>query len=76
VSKRETIANLRACAVLERTGDGRSVGRCWFDTGKECVCPRHGDVRAVQKRYLECGKLTDERDLPSRGAARGGRETK
>lgn len=31
------------CAVQERTGDGRPVGRCWFHLKNGC-CPRHGFV--------------------------------
>lgn len=54
--------NLRGCAVNERTGDGRRVGRCWFHVvdGK---CPRHGDVLRVQTEYARTGRLTDEWDL-------------
>lgn len=62
---RVTEHNLKACAVNERTGDGRSVGRCWFVV-VEGRCPRHGDVTAVQERLRTTGKLTDERDLPQR----------
>jgi hypothetical protein len=47
------------CAILERTGDGRAVGRCWFRV-VEGQCPRHGDVREVQARFIETGDLTDE----------------
>ena len=52
----------RSCAVRERTGDGVSVGRCWLNT-EDDVCPRHGDVSAVQATYAKTGKLTDEADL-------------
>lgn len=51
-----------ACAVNERTGDGRSVGRCWFHAPGD-VCPRHGDVSEVQAHYRATGKPTDENDL-------------
>jgi hypothetical protein len=51
-----------ACAVRERTGDGRSVGRCWFHV-KGGECPRHGDVSKVQAEYARSGRLTDEADL-------------
>lgn len=57
----------QACAVRERTADGASVGRCWFRVVGG-LCPRHGDVRMVQKRYQETGQLTDERGL--RGGSR------
>jgi hypothetical protein len=56
-----------ACAVYERTGDGRGVGRCWHLVvdGK---CERHGDVTKVQEKYVRTGRLTDEGDLyESRG---------
>ena len=45
-----------SCTIIERTGDGVSVGRCWFYCPNG-VCPRHGDVT----KYL--GKLTDENEL-------------
>jgi hypothetical protein len=51
-----------ACAVRERTADGVSVGRCWFKL-ENGVCPRHGDVREVQKNFKATGRLTDENDL-------------
>lgn len=53
----------KSCAVNERTGDGRSVGRCWMWTGEDGICPRHGDVKTIQARFAETGKLTDECDL-------------
>lgn len=31
------------CPVMERTGDGVPVGRCWFYLDGD-VCPRHGNV--------------------------------
>lgn len=33
------------CAVVERTGDGRSVGPCGFYLKNKIDCPRHGTVR-------------------------------
>jgi hypothetical protein len=65
--------NQTACAVRERTADGVSVGRCWFQIDKNGSCPRHGDVRAVQKKYVDSGELTDEGDLYE---SRGQREAK
>ena len=53
----------RACAVRERTGENVNVGRCYHFVGDENVCPRHGNVSDVQKRFSETGKLTDENDL-------------
>jgi hypothetical protein len=32
------------CNVMEYTGDGACVGRCWFHL-KKGVCPRHGKVK-------------------------------
>lgn len=51
-----------ACAVRERTADGVSVGRCWFNVVDD-KCPRHGDVSKVQAEYVRTGRLTDEGDL-------------
>jgi hypothetical protein len=56
--------NQNSCPIRERTGDGVSVGRCFFHC-PEGVCPRHGDVSAPLKLYRETGKLTDERDFRS-----------
>lgn len=55
----------RSCPVRERTGDGVSVGRCYYPT-EDGVCPRHGDVREPLRRFNEDGRLTDENDLPPR----------
>ncbi len=58
----------RNCAVRERTGDGVSVGRCWFHTAEDndiLTCPRHGDVTEIQSRFSETGELgEDPRDAP------------
>lgn len=61
----------RNCPIRERTGDGRSVGRCWHYVGYELCCPRHGDVRAAIKLYEETGKLTDENDHKPEEGDRG-----
>lgn len=53
----------RNCAVREHTADGTNVGRCWHFVGDGGHCPRHGDVSAVQRRYAETGKLTNDFDL-------------
>jgi hypothetical protein len=53
----------RNCAVLERTGDGVSVGRCWFytdETAGTLTCPRHGDVTEIQKHFSETGELGED----------------
>lgn len=34
------------CAVIERTGDGVSVGKCWFHLKDGITCPRHGKVKS------------------------------
>lgn len=39
------------CLVREFTGDGVSVGRCYYST-YDGICPRHGDVL---KYLLEAG---------------------
>lgn len=51
------------CPIRERTADGRSVGRCWFHTGDNGVCPRHGDVKYALERLP---KLTDENEHDER----------
>lgn len=33
------------CAVIERTGDGHSVGACLFYLENGTTCPRHGVVK-------------------------------
>ena len=53
-----------ACPIRERTGDGKSVGRCWFglqESAGRKWCPRHGDVTKAVEHYLASdGKLFDE----------------
>ncbi len=53
---------LRNCPILERTADGRAVGRCWFYVDDNGCCERHGNVREALRTYRETGKLTDERE--------------
>ena len=53
----------RNCAVRERTGDGKNVGRCWFHTEEKndrLTCPRHGDVTEVQSHYRATGELSED----------------
>lgn len=38
----------RNCPVIERDGDGKSVGTCWFYLDKG-VCPRHGRIYGERK---------------------------
>ena len=52
----------RNCAIMERTGDGVKVGRCWYFVGENFICPRHGDVKEVQRRWTEKQDMTDELD--------------
>ena len=34
------------CPVIERDGDGKECGSCWFSIDpKYGICPRHGQVR-------------------------------
>lgn len=47
------------CPINERTGDGASVGRCWFFSPLD-VCPRHGDIAEPLRVFRETGELTDE----------------
>lgn len=47
------------CPIIERTGDGVAVGRCWFHC-RDGVCPRHGDVG---KYLAKLPTLTDENDM-------------
>ncbi len=37
--------NPNNCAVIERTGDGESVGPCCFYLKDGVTCPRHGTVK-------------------------------
>ena len=53
-------ADARNCAIREFTADGVSVGRCWHYLGYTNVCPRHGDVAAVQQHFVETGELTND----------------
>lgn len=50
---------LGSCPVRERTGDGVSVGRCWFHLPDGKTCPRHGDVSAQVEEYRQTGKLPE-----------------
>ena len=49
------------CPIIEETGDGIPVGRCWFAL-KEKQCSRHGDVSKEVEIYLTTGVLTPERN--------------
>lgn len=37
------------CDVMERTGDGRPVGRCHFHL-EDFTCPRHGNLNLIPSR--------------------------
>lgn len=51
------------CPVIERTADGRSVGRCFHWLGDDGRCERHGDVTLYRERHQRTGRLIDENDL-------------
>ena len=54
----------RNCAVLERCGSGRVVGRCWMPLREGSdFCHRHGDVSSIMRCYRDTGQLTDEKDF-------------
>ena len=54
------------CPIIEETGDGVSVGRCWFYCW-DGICPRHGDV----SEYLQkLPNLTPEKEMISDRAAK------
>lgn len=50
---------VKNCPINEVTGDGVTVGRCWFALTDE-KCPRHGDVKEAVKLFEETGKLTKD----------------
>lgn len=50
------------CPINEQTGDGRTVGRCWFYLHDGKTCERHGDVSEAAKVYRRSGMLTLEND--------------
>jgi len=57
------VAKLNRCAncpILERDGDGRPCGRCWFYLPDGKTCPRHGDVSEAVKLYQNTKELTLE----------------
>lgn len=43
-SYKRPVIGPKSCPVMERTGDGRSAGRCWFFMNNIDVCPRHGKI--------------------------------
>lgn len=53
----------RVCAIKQHTADGAPAGRCFYYVGETGRCPLHGDVRMVQKRFIETGKLTNDFEL-------------
>ena len=50
------------CPIIEQTGDGVSVGRCWFKL-ENSNCPRHGDVQKYVEAYKTTGRGTLENDM-------------
>lgn len=53
------VSTVKNCPINEVTGDGVTVGRCWFAL-KENICPRHGDVNAAVLHFERTGELTKE----------------
>lgn len=51
---------LNNCAVNERDGDGKHVGRCWFFVGNKDICPRHGDVHELMEHYRKTGECGED----------------
>ena len=47
------------CPIIELTGDGCPVGRCFFFCPND-ICPRHGDVKNELETYRKTGQLTSE----------------
>jgi hypothetical protein len=39
------------CPVIEKTGDGTPVGRCWFHMPNG-VCPRHGEIEKIKREVF------------------------
>jgi hypothetical protein len=59
------------CAIVQTTGDGVSVGRCWHYLHGG-LCTIHGDVTAEQSAYIERGEVTKDVELyAKRRAAHG-----
>ncbi len=54
------------CPINEQTGDGATVGRCWFALMDGRTCPRHGDVAAEVQTFEATGKTTLENDMRAR----------
>ena len=54
------------CPINEQTGDGTTVGRCWFHLENGNVCSRHGLVDVEIKKFEETGKLTIESEMRAR----------
>lgn len=48
-SKREAQHAPMNCDVMERTGDGKPIGRCCFGLAGG-VCPRHGGLALIPSR--------------------------
>jgi len=48
------------CPILERTGDNKPCGRCWFALNEKDECPRHGYVGDL-KGLMDENKLRELR---------------
>ena len=65
MSAPKILPNPHSCAIREFTADGFSAGRCWYYTGNDDQCPRHGNVRHAMEHYRHTGELTDEQNHES-----------
>jgi hypothetical protein len=54
------------CPVIEQTGDGARVGRCWFHLEDGKTCPRHGDVSVEVEKFERTGLGTLENVMRKR----------
>ncbi len=66
----ESKGQVSHCPINEKTGDGVSVGRCWFNLKDGYICPRHGDVAQEVAVFQTTGKLTPEQPCHRGEAAR------
>jgi len=54
------------CPINEQTGDGKTVGRCWFYLKDDITCPRHGNVGVEIEYFIKTGKTTLENTMRKR----------
>jgi len=58
--KHKSITN---CPIIEQTGDGKSVGRCWFHLPDGKTCPRHGNAKIAINHLKETGHYMLEKEF-------------